>query len=101
MVVMGDSGSFLPSGGKRAATVPELMEIILRNEAGLERGAVAVGMGLAYTPAASAMEGLQVFRAAAKHGAAVNVHLRGGMSGLIEAIGNASISGAMSGSSEG
>ena len=96
MVVMGDSGVFLPSGpgGNKAASIPELMEILRRIEAGLEQGAVAVGMGLAYTPGASAMEALQTFRVAGRHAAAVHIHLRGGMSNLIEAVGDATIAGA-------
>jgi len=39
------------------------------------------------------MEALQVFRLAGRYGAAVHLHLRGGMSSLIEAIGDAAISG--------
>lgn len=95
MRVMGDSGEFLPSGPARSqATVGEMMEVVRLMDSGLAQGAVAVGMGLAYTPEASAMEVLQVFRSAAKHGAAVHVHLRGGMSGLVEAIGMAATTGA-------
>ena len=95
MKAMGDSGYFLPNGPARgAASVPQMMEIVKTIEQGLNRGALAVGMGLAYTPDASAMEVLQVFRAAGKANATVHTHLRGGMSGLIEMIGDASISGA-------
>jgi dihydroorotase len=92
MRVLGDSGVFLPTGAARgAATVPQMLEIVGLVERGLAQGAVAVGMGLAYTPEASAMEVLQTFRAAAKHHAPVHIHLRGGMSSLIEAIGVAAI----------
>lgn len=96
MKVLNDPGVFLPSGpaAQKAATDPELLEILRLVDEGLKQGAVAVGMGLAYTPEASAMEALQVFRVAARHGASVHIHLRGGVSGLIEAIGDATVSGA-------
>ena len=96
MQLMGDSGVFLPSGpgGHKQATSEEVIELVRRIELGLSQGAAAVGMGLAYTPAASAMEALSVFRAAARHRASVPIHLRGGMSSLIEAMGDAAISGA-------
>jgi N-acyl-D-aspartate/D-glutamate deacylase len=96
MKVMGDSGFFLPTGpgATGTPTEPQREELLRLLETGLRRGAVAVGMGLAYTPAASAMEALQVFRVAGRHGAPVHLHLRGGMSSLIEALGDAAISGA-------
>jgi N-acyl-D-aspartate/D-glutamate deacylase len=96
MQVLHDPGEFLPSGpaAQRAATDVEIIEMMRLLDQGLQDGAVAVGMGLAYTPQASAMEALQVFRMAAQHRASVHIHLRGGMSGLIEAIGDATISGA-------
>jgi cytosine/adenosine deaminase-related metal-dependent hydrolase len=95
MKVMHDSGVFLPSGPARgAATVPQMMEVRRLIDEGLRQGAVAVGMGLAYTPDASAMEVLQVFRAAAAWRVPVHVHLRGGISGLVEVMGMAAVSGA-------
>src|SRR6185369_10299736 len=42
----------------------------------LDRGALAVGMGIQYTPAASRWEIVEAFRAAARSGASVHVHLR-------------------------
>jgi N-acyl-D-aspartate/D-glutamate deacylase len=96
MKVMGDTGVFLPVGPavNKELTDPQRTELLRLLETGLRRGAVALGMGLAYTPAASAMEALQVFRIAGHQGASVHIHLRGGMSSLIEAIGDATISGA-------
>ena len=96
MKILNDSGVFLPVGpaANNDLTDPQRAELLEMLETGLRRGAVAVGMGLAYTPRASAMEALQVFRIAGRHGASVHIHLRGGMSGLIEAIGDAGISGA-------
>src|SRR5581483_7758933 len=82
MAVKGDPGDFLPSGpgAKSALTEEELAEIVRRIEHGLRRGAVAVGLGIAYTPAATERELLEVFRLAAKHRAFAHVHIRGASS---------------------
>jgi N-acyl-D-aspartate/D-glutamate deacylase len=79
MVVMHDSGKLLPSGYAvyRVATAEELQQIEAGIEKGLKRGAVAVGMGPAYTPGATNLEVLKVFEIAARHGASVHVHIRG------------------------
>ncbi len=79
MRVMHDPGPFLPSGdaAHRAATPEELQEILEGIEHGLDRGALAVGMGAAYTPAATNWEILEVFREAARYHASVHVHIRG------------------------
>jgi N-acyl-D-aspartate/D-glutamate deacylase len=79
MVVMKDpSQSLLPtgSGGHQVATEEEIAEIKRRIDAGLAAGALGVGMGLQYTPAASKFEVLEAFRAAAKYRAPVFVHVR-------------------------
>jgi len=79
MVVMKDpSQSLLPtgSGGHQVATEAEIAEIKRRIDAGLAAGALGVGMGLQYTPAASKFEVLEAFRAAAKYRAPVFVHVR-------------------------
>jgi N-acyl-D-aspartate/D-glutamate deacylase len=78
MRVMHDPGSFLPTGdaAHRAATDPEIAECRRQIELGLARGALGVGMGMHYTPAASRWEILEMFRAAARFGAACFVHLR-------------------------
>jgi N-acyl-D-aspartate/D-glutamate deacylase len=78
MLVMRDPGSDTPIGPAklRASTPTELAEIAATIDRGLRRGAVAVGMLIEFTPAASPWEILDVFRVAAKHGAAVHVHLR-------------------------
>jgi dihydroorotase len=95
MRVLGDSGFMLPSGpGKGRATVSQAQEIVQLVENGLKQGAVAVGMGLAYTPEANSMEVLQVFRTAARYGASVHVHLAGGLTSLVSVLGMAAISGA-------
>ena len=78
MKVMKDPGSWLPTGdaAHRAATDAELTQIEQRIEAGLKQGALAVGMGINYTAAATRGEVLNVFRVAARYGASVHVHLR-------------------------
>jgi len=104
MAVMGDPGSFVPAGdaARRPATAAEIAEIQRRVEHGLQRGAVGVGFGLAYTPAASRWEILEMFRLAARYRAAGFVHIRGASSagsadreqGLLEVIAHSAVSGA-------
>ncbi|MGE5099005.1 MAG: amidohydrolase family protein, partial [Deltaproteobacteria bacterium] len=79
MVVMRDpSQGLLPTGpgGRQVATDEQIAEIKRRIDAGLAQGALGVGMGLQYTPAASKYEVLEAFRAAAKYHAPVFVHVR-------------------------
>ena len=78
MRVMRDPGSFLPTGdaAHRAATDAEIAECRRQIAHGLARGAIGVGIGPHYTPAASRWEILEMFRAAAHAGAACFVHLR-------------------------
>jgi N-acyl-D-aspartate/D-glutamate deacylase len=79
MAVMHDPGGLLPSGdaAHRPATAAELDQIQTEIEKGLLRGALAVGLGPAYTAAATNWEILEVFQTAARHGASVHVHIRG------------------------
>jgi N-acyl-D-aspartate/D-glutamate deacylase len=95
MAVMGDTGDFLPSGpaASRAATDDEITEMRRRIEDGLRAGAVAVGFGTAYTPAASQWEVLEMFRAAGAHRASAHIHVRSGIQGIQEAMSNAVITG--------
>ena len=78
MKVMHDAGNFLPTGdaAHREASPQELEEIKNQIHHGLERGALAVGMGINYTAAASHDEIVDVFRVAAAENATVHVHLR-------------------------
>lgn len=106
MAVKGDGGEFLPKGpgAKAAVSDAELAEIRFRIEHGLKRGAVAVGLGIVYTPAANNWELLEVYRLAAKYQAFTHVHVRGASSaagagadrerGLLEAIALSAVSGA-------
>jgi N-acyl-D-aspartate/D-glutamate deacylase len=104
MKVMHDSGKFLPTGdaAHREATPQELKEIKNGIQRGLEHGALAVGMGINYTAAASHDEIVEVFRVAAEENASVHVHLRHaglkepttGLVGIEEVIAAAAATGA-------
>jgi len=78
MAAMHEPVTFLPTGeaARRAATDAEINEMKQRLEAGLKRGAVAVGFGIQYTPSASRWEILEMFRVAARYGASCHVHMR-------------------------
>ena len=81
MRVMGDFPSFLPKADSKAATLEATeaqIEAMKRGLArGLDQGAVAVGFGIYYTPAATSWEILEMFRVAADYQASCHVHLRG------------------------
>jgi N-acyl-D-aspartate/D-glutamate deacylase len=103
MAVMHDPGGFLPSGdaAHRVATAAEREEISALLEKGLHRGALAVGLGPAYTEAATNQEIVEVFRVAAKYHASCHVHIRaplsqteGNFSGFEEVMAAAAITGA-------
>ena len=95
IAVMNDAGDFLPSGpaASRAATEAEVADMRRRIEEGLRAGAVAVGFGTAYTPAASQWEILEMFRAAGAAGVPAHVHVRSGIQGIQEVISNAVVTG--------
>jgi N-acyl-D-aspartate/D-glutamate deacylase len=80
MAVMHDPGAMFPTGdaAHRAATPEEIEQIKTGIAHGLDRGAVAVGMGINYTSAASHAEIVEAFKVAAAHGASVHVHMRYG-----------------------
>lgn len=88
MAVLHDPGKFLPTGdgAYRAASPVEIKNIARRIADGLEKGAVDIGAGFAYTPAASREELLEVFRVAHQYRVPVHVHIRRGIDGLKEAI---------------
>lgn len=80
MAVMKDPGAFLPSGpaASQEATALQLVDIKAGLARGLARGAVGVGLGVAYTPGAARTEIVEVFDVAGSVGAPVYVHMRGG-----------------------
>ena len=78
MKVMHDPGTFLPTGdaAHREVTPRELAEISADMDRGFREGALAEGMGVNYTAAATHWEIVEMFRIAARYHAAVHVHLR-------------------------
>src|SRR5882724_6039991 len=104
MKVIGDPGKMLPSGdaAHKAASAEQIAAMRGLIEKGLRSGALSVGMGINYTEAASHEEIVEMFRVAAKYGAAVHVHLRyggikeptTGLAGLEEVIAAAASTGA-------
>lgn len=96
MAVFADPGGLLPNGpaADQRATDAQIEEMKRRLEAGLRAGAVGVGFGLAYTPAATEWEALEMYRVAARYRAPTFVHLRSGMRGLEEVIAASAITGA-------
>src|SRR2546426_4642240 len=88
MAVMHDSGTRMPvsDGAYRAASSAEIADIAKRIEIGLREGAVDIGAGFPYTPAATREELLAVFRVAAKAKTPIHVHIRPGVAGLKEAL---------------
>jgi dihydroorotase len=88
MAVMHDSGTRMPvgDGAYRAASPAEIAEIAQRIETGLRDGAVDIGAGFPYTPAATRDELLAVFRVAAKTKTPIHVHIRPSVAGLQEAL---------------
>jgi N-acyl-D-aspartate/D-glutamate deacylase len=96
MMVMGDSGTALPSGpgGSEPAMPDQIAQMERLLEKGLAEGALGVGFGLAYTPAASSEEFEFMLRIATDHGASAYIHLRQGIEGLLEVIESVSATGA-------
>ena len=104
MAAMKEPVTFLPTGeaARRAATDAEIADMKARIEQGLNRGALAVGFGIQYTPQASQWEILELFRVAARFNASCHVHMRhagakdpgGSIQALEEVISAAAITGA-------
>lgn len=88
MAVMHDSGAVMPvgDGAYRPASPAQIDEIAGRIETGLREGAVDIGAGFPYTPAATRAELLRVFRIAARTKTPVHVHIRPGVAGLKEVL---------------
>jgi N-acyl-D-aspartate/D-glutamate deacylase len=97
MKVLGDpSTNILPAGigGSGKATEAQIaeMEAIVRK--GLAEGAVAVGLGSAYTPGASMDEIQRFFKLTAEGNATAHIHMRNGVAGLDSTIAAAKAAGA-------
>ena len=96
--VIGATGAFVRSP-IAAARLPELER---RLDAALDDGALGIGMGINYTPAATREEILHAFRVGARHHAPIFVHLRsaglvenaGGIAGVQEVLADAAATGA-------
>jgi dihydroorotase len=89
MAVLRDPGRQWPTGdaAHRAASSAEIKQIAERIEDGLKQGAISIGAGFAYTPAATDEELLELFRVAARRHVTIHVHIRRGPAGLQQALG--------------
>src|SRR5579884_3002002 len=103
MAVMHDTGSFLPHDRAidTVASKEQLEEILALLRRGLDEGALGIGLGIAYVPAATREEIFRVFEVAAGFHVPAFVHLRsagpvepGGIDALQEAMADAAGAGA-------
>jgi N-acyl-D-aspartate/D-glutamate deacylase len=99
------AGDILPKSGPatdRPASPEQIAHIQERLRAELDAGGLAVGMGLQYTPGATRLEVIDMFRVAAERKLPVYTHVRSGgrlepgsaIESISEVIGAAAISGA-------
>lgn len=95
----------LPKSGPatdKAATAEQISKIEQRLQQELDAGALGIGMGIQYTPGATRLEVIDMFRFAAQHKVPVYTHLRSfgrsepgsAIESVEEVIGAAAISGA-------
>lgn len=91
MALFNDGGSFLPTGaGGSGIAGPEMLDrMAAMMQQGLAEGAVAMGFGLAYTPAATQAEFEAMLAIATAAGASAHIHTRGGVAGLQQIIASA------------
>jgi N-acyl-D-aspartate/D-glutamate deacylase len=96
--VIADTGAFVRSPIEHA----RLPQLERRLDAALSEGALGIGMGINYTPAATREEILRTFSVAARHHATVFVHVRwagllenaGGIAAVQEVLADAAATGA-------
>jgi len=90
------STALLPAGvgGSGTPTEAQLAEIEAILRKGIAEGAVAVGIGSAYTPGASMDEIQRVFKIAAEGNASAHIHMRNEVAGLDSTIAAAKAAGA-------
>lgn len=88
MALFQDEGRFLPVGaggsGIAGPAIMDRMKEMMRQ--GLAEGAVAMGFGLQYTPAATQAEFEAMLAIAAETESSVHIHTRGGLEGLQQII---------------
>ncbi len=97
-----DTSQPKPAWAYRKATAPEVDAMITRLDRGLTDGALGIGMGPAYTPAAGREELLRVFELAARRKALAFIHMRsagevepgGSLDALQEVLANVAATGA-------
>jgi len=96
MSVMHDSGDWMPvdAGAYGVAVPAQIREIVEGIETGLAEGALCIGAGFPYTPAATREELLAVFSVAARTKTPVHLHITPGVDGLREALSLAAETGA-------
>lgn len=98
-------GGILPKSGPATdqnATTEQISKIKQRLQNELDAGALGIGMGIQYTPGATRLEVIDIFRFAAEHKVPVYTHLRSfgrtepgsAIESVEEVIGAAAISGA-------
>src|SRR5438309_242563 len=76
MAVLHDSGTFLPRDkGTGPVNAQQSREVLQLLEQGLSEGALGIGMGIAYIPAATRGEIFDVFRLAARRRHTLFVHM--------------------------
>jgi N-acyl-D-aspartate/D-glutamate deacylase len=96
MTVMNDAGTFMPvgDGAYRTGSSDDIGTIAELIERGLGEGAICIGAGFPYTPAAAREELLTIFRISAARKAPVHLHITPGIDGLNEALALAAETGA-------
>ncbi len=99
------AGDILPKSGpatQRAATPEQIEKILERLREELDAGGLAIGMGIQYTPGATRLEVIDMFRLAAERRVPVYTHIRSNgrvepgssIESIGEVIGDAAITGA-------
>lgn len=96
MKVKKDEGYFVPSGPANTdpATEEEIVEMEALLQKGIDEGAVGVGFGMAYTPAATLEEFERMMTIVKEQEQCAFIHVRSGLGGVVEAIETAKKTGA-------
>jgi N-acyl-D-aspartate/D-glutamate deacylase len=88
MAIMDDTGDYWPRDAamNRASTVEEQKATVIEIEKALHEGAMGLGLGLAYTPAATHEEILELFYLLSEWSRPVFVHMRYGVTAIFESL---------------